>query len=140
MYKGMTIVAAAFLLSYAVADAHENHEHVKHHTDVQMAKLHKMMPRYAKAQALIQASLEKGDVKGVVKQADYILSTTADLKKSTPHKNVEKLNEFQGLAGDLEHDIRGLADAAKKGDLEGARAAFASAARQCNSCHAKFRS
>lgn len=138
MYKIVAIVA--FLMSYAVAGASQEHEHGKHHKDAQMAKLHRMMPRYAKTQALIQAALEKGDLKGVVKQTDYILSTTPDLKKSTPHKNSAQRAEFIGFASDFERDVEAVADAAKKGDLEGARGAFASAVKQCNSCHAKFRS
>ncbi|MBJ6750240.1 cytochrome c [Geomonas anaerohicana] len=139
MIKVMTVIAAAMLLATAVADAHEGQHHDKHHVDAHMAKLHKMMPRYAKAQVLIVTSLDKGDLKGVVKQTDYILSTTADLKKSTPHKNVAKLKDFQGIVSDFERDVTVLADSAKKGDLQGARAAFASVAKRCNSCHETFR-
>lgn len=139
MKNNMTIAAAALLLIAATAHAHEGQQHGNHHVDPQMAKLHKMMPRYAKAQASIQKSLDKDDLKAVAKQTDYLLSTTADLKRSTPHKNSAQLQEFQGIAGDFERDINALAASAKKADLAGARAAFASAATHCNSCHAKFR-
>ncbi|QXE91980.1 cytochrome c [Geomonas subterranea] len=131
--------AAALLLVSAVAYAHQEQHHGDHQGAAQMAKLHKMMPGYAKARALIEKSLEQGDLKGAVTQTDYLLSTTADLKKSTPHKNVERIKEFQGIASDFEQDVNALAAAAKKGDLKGARGSFTSAAKRCNSCHAKFR-
>ncbi|QXE88548.1 cytochrome c [Geomonas nitrogeniifigens] len=135
----MLTAAAALLLVSALADAHQGQHHGDHQATAQMAKLHKMMPRYAKARALIEKSLEQGNLKGVVKQTDYLLSTTADLKKSQPHKNVVQLKEFQGIASGFELDVDALAAAARKGDLEGARAAFTSAVKRCDSCHAKFR-
>lgn len=135
----LAVTAGALLLVSGAAQAREEHQHGKSHAESRMAKLHKMMPRYAKAGALIEASLDKGDLKGVTKQTDYLLSTTADLKKSKPHKNVAQLAEFQKIAAEFELDVNKVAESAKAGDIAGARAAFASAKDRCNSCHTKFK-
>lgn len=139
MKKILAVTAGALLLVSAAAQAREEQQHGKHHAEAQMAKLHKMMPRYAKAQALIEKSLDRGDLKTVAKQADYLLSTTPDLKKSKPHKNVAQLEEFQKIAAEFEVEVNKVTKSAKAGDIAGARAAFASAKDRCNSCHTKFR-
>lgn len=111
----------------------------KHHTDAQMAKLHKMMPKYAKAQARINAALGKGDLKAIAKETAYLLSTTADLKKSKPHRHHADQAEFRRLAASFEQDVKSTAELAGKGDREGAKAAFANAQKSCDACHLKFR-
>lgn len=148
--KGVLILLAGstLLLSGTTALAVEEHghgkghgreEHGKHHNDAQMAKLHKMMPRYGKAQVSISAALESGDLKAIAKETAYILSTTADLKKSKPHKNSAELEEFRKIAAGFEQDVKKTADSVKKGDLAGAKGAFAAARKRCDACHAKFR-
>ena len=153
--KGILIILAGsmLLLSGTTALAAEEHghgkghgreehgreEHGKHHNDAQMAKLHKMMPRYGKAQVSISAALESGDLKVIAKETAYILSTTADLKKSKPHKNPAELEVFRKIAASFEQDVKKTADSVKKGDLAGAKAAFAAARKRCDACHAKFR-
>ena len=148
--KGILILLAGsmLLLSGTTALAAEEHghgkghgreEHGKHHNDAQMAKLHKMMPRYGKAQVSMNAALESGDLKVIAKETAYLLSTTADLKKSKPHKNHAELEEFRKIAAGFEQDVKKTADSAKKGDLAGAKAAFAAARKRCDACHAKFR-
>ena len=129
--KGILILLAGsmLLLSGTTALAAEEHghgkghgreEHGKHHNDAQMAKLHKMMPRYGKAQVSMNAALESGDLKVIAKETAYLLSTTADLKKSKPHKNRSELDEFRKIAAGFEQDVKKTADSAKKGDLAGA--------------------
>jgi len=148
--KGILLLLAGsmLLLSGTTALAAEEHghgkghgreEHGKHHNDAQMTKLHKMMPRYGKAQVSMNAALESGDLKVIAKETAYLLSTTADLKKSKPHKNHAELEEFRKIAAGFEQDVKKTADSAKKGDLAGAKAAFASARKRCDACHAKFR-
>lgn len=136
---GRIWLAVALVLTAATVSAHEGREHGKKHGKAQMTKLHRMMPRYAKAEAKITAALDGGDLKGVVTETDYLNSTLADLKSSKPHKNVAALGEYREIAAGFGKDVKAAADAARKGDSAGAKAAFASAQEKCVSCHAKFR-
>lgn len=121
-------------------DAGKHHDSGKHHgTDKQMAKLHKMMPKYAVAQARINAALEKRDLTTIAKETEYLLSTTADLKKSRPHKHHADIGEFKRIAASFEKDVRSTAEFARKGEIKAAKAAFARAGERCDACHAKFR-
>jgi hypothetical protein len=131
----LTLMAGALLLMGGISFAHEGHGHA----DEQMAKLHQIMPRYAAAQATINMALNKGDTGMVAKEADDILLTTADLKKSKPHKRVDQIKEFRRIAGHFEKDIRATSELAREGDLEAAKKSFANAERQCTACHRKFR-
>ena len=147
MQKIVAFVACAVLITSATAFAKEEQGHGdhhkestgKHHADPQMVKLHKMMPKYAKAQAAISAALQNGDLKAVAPETGYLLSTTADLKKSKPHKNVSELEHFKKIAAGFEQDVKNTAQFAGKGDRAGAKAAFADAQKRCDVCHAKFR-
>lgn len=134
-----SLIAGAILLTGGMSFAHEGEEHGHHHHDAQMAKLHEMMPKYAEAQATINTALEKEDVATVVKETGYLLSTVADLKKSKPHKKLKELADFKKIAGKFEQDVRQTADSARKGDVSGAKAAFAEAQKRCAQCHNKFR-
>lgn len=138
MKRTITALTAVFLVS-GVAFAAAGHGHGKHQMDAQMAKLHKMMPRYGAAQVSINAALDDGDLKTVARETAYLLSTTSDLKKSKPHKNIKELAEFRKIAAGFERDVRKSAEAAKKGDAAGAKEAFAGAEKACDACHAKFR-
>lgn len=139
MIRSIAFLAlSVFVMSRPVL-AKDDHGHNKHHADTQMAKLHKMMPLYAGAQARISAALENGDLGAVAKDTSYLLSTAADLGKSTPHKNRENSGEFRKIAAAFGKDVQATADAAKKGDLGAAKAAFTRAGKHCNACHAKFR-
>jgi len=135
----LALLCCAFLLLEVVAFAHEGGAHGKHHADVQMAKLHKMMPKYAQSQDKINAALEKGDVATVEKETGYLLSTTVDLKKSKPHKRLKELKDFKKLAENFEKDVRLTAELARKGDITGAKASFSEAQKHCAACHTEFR-
>lgn len=121
------------------AFAHGVEKHGKHHRDAQMDRFHKMMPMYAQAQAKINEALNKGDAAAAEAEAQQILATIPDLKKSKPHKNLKKLGTFKKIADAFGTDVKTTADMAKKGDFVGARAAFRKAEERCNECHAKFR-
>jgi cytochrome c556 len=108
-------------------------------TDMQMHKLHAMMPIFAVASARLKLSLEKGDVTAVAAEAGKILSALPDLKKSQPHKNVNQREKFVEFATNLERTVTTTVSLAKKGDLAGARAAFKKAEETCAACHAIFR-
>jgi len=139
MKRFLALLGCAFLLTEGASFASEGKTHGKHHTDMQMTKLHKMMPNYAKSQARINAALEKGDVAAIAKETGYLLSTAADLEKSKPHKKSKELKEFQKLAKEFEKDVKATAESARKEDIEGAKASFSKAEVACDSCHAKFR-
>ncbi|HBA86655.1 MAG TPA: cytochrome C [Geobacter sp.] len=137
--KKVVLLLAVTLTMTGTAFAKEDHAHGGHHSDKQMAKLHKMMPNYAKGQTKIAAALEGGDLQAVLKETDYLLSTTADLKKSKPHKKASELEEFRKLAAGFEMDVKETAETARKGDVPGAKASFAEAQKKCTACHAMFR-
>lgn len=139
MKRFLMMFVCAFSLTAGASFAAEDKAHGKHHPDAQMAKLHKMMPRYAESQASIDAALEKGDTATVAKETEYLLSTTADLKKAKPHKRSKELKEFQKIAKEFEKDVKSTAELARKGDLAGTRASFSSARKRCDACHVKFR-
>lgn len=139
MIRSIAFLALSVFVMSTPVLAKDDHGHNKHHADPQMAKLHKMMPNYARAQAGINAALETGDLATIAKETSYLLSTTADLKKSTPHKNQSRSAEFRKIAAAFERDVRSTADAAGKGNREAAQAAFAGAQKRCDACHRKFR-
>lgn len=121
------------------AFAHGVEKHGKNHRDAQMDRFHKMMPMYAQAQAKINEALNKGDAAAAEAEAEKILATIPDLKKSKPHKNLEKIATFKKIADAFGADVTTTADMAKKGDLAGAKTSFRKAEERCNECHAKFR-
>lgn len=137
LFAAMTAVGV--LAVAASVDAAGGHKHGSHHGDQQMAKLHQMMPRYGAAQASIAAALADGDLKAVVADASYILSTTKDLRQSKPHKHLERLDEYRAIASGFEQEVVKVAKTAEKGDAAGAKAAFEKAQKLCDACHAKFR-
>lgn len=139
MVKVLILLVGTLILAAGSSFAHEGEEHGYHHHDAQMAKLHKMMPRYAKAQSSIEAALEKGDTAAVAKETEHILSTTADLKQCKPHKRLNELKDFQAMAAGFEKDVKSTDHFVRKGDLSGAKTFFAKAQQWCMSCHAKFR-
>lgn len=136
--RGMLLLCAVLALQ-GTSFAHEGHAHGHEQGDTQMARLHKMMPRYQNSQQSISAALEKGDVATVEQQTSYLLSTIPDLKKSKPHKGGKDLGKFRTLAEQFRKDIQVTAALAQKGDMAGAKASFTDAQKQCNACHSRFR-
>lgn len=107
--------------------------------DVQMKKLHAMMPMLSVASAELESALEKGDATAAKVQADKILAAVPDMKKSRPHKNAKQRKKFVELAINFEKTVSSTADLIKKDDLAGAKAAFKKIEEACAACHAKFR-
>lgn len=139
MKRLLALLSCAFLLAAGASFASEGKAHGKHQVDAKMAKLHKMMPKYAKSQTRINAALEKGDAATIAKETGYLLSTAADLKNAKPHKKRKELKEFQRIAEEFEKDVKSTAELARKGDFEGAKASFSNAQKGCADCHIKFR-
>ena len=130
--------ALAMSTLYGVAFAREAEMHGEK-ADMQMHKLHAMMPIFAVASAKLKLALEKGDVTAVAEEAGKILIALPDLKKSQPHKNVDQRGKFVEFATNLEKTVTTTVSLAKKGDLSGARTAFKKAEDTCAACHAIFR-
>lgn len=125
---------------HGVAFAHEAEMHGGiEKADMQMHKLHAMMPIFAVASAKLKLALEKGDVTAVAAEAGKILVAVPDLKKSQPHKNIDEREKFVEFAANLEKTVTTTVRLAKKGDLAGARTAFKKAESTCAACHALFR-
>lgn len=138
MKKTLALLISVLAIAGA-AFAHEGKAHGKGKADAQMAKMHKMMPRYATSETAINAALEKGDAATVAKETDYLLTTTAELKKAKPHKKVKELKDFQRIAESFENDIKLTGELARKGEVQGAKAAFTNAQKWCSACHAEFK-
>lgn len=139
MKKTTMLMVCALALIHGSAFAGGGEKHRTKHSDAQMDRFHKMMPMYAQVQAKVNEALEKGNAAAVEAEAEKILATIPDLKKSKPHKNLKKLGTFKKIADAFSADVKTTADMAKKGDLAGARASFRKAGERCNECHAKFR-
>lgn len=139
MKKTTVMAACALALIHGGAFAHEGEKHGTKHQDAQMDKFHKMMPMYAQVQANINSALEKGDAATVEAEAEKILTTIPDLKKSKPHKNLKKIGTFRKIADAFSAEVTATAALVKKGDIAGAKTAFKKAGERCNECHAKFR-
>ena len=139
MKKVIKLVGCVLVLLQGSAYAHEGEMHGEKHHDARMSKLHKMMPMYAQIQAKVNSAMGKGDAATVAAEAEKILATIPDLKKSKPHKNLKKIGTFRKIADDFSSDVKATAVMAKKGDLAGATAAFKKAGERCDECHSKFR-
>ena len=124
---------------YGVAFAQGSEHGEMAMNDMQMHKLHAMMPTFAVTSAKLKLALEKGDVTTVTAEAGKILAALPDLKKSQPHKNIDQREKFVELATNLEKTVTTTVSLAKKGDLAGARAAFKKVEDTCAACHAIFR-
>lgn len=138
----LVIMCLALVMSalYGVAFAHGTEMHGEMaKTDMQMHKLHAMMPTFAVASAKLKLALEKGNATAVAAEARKILVALPDLKKSQPHKNVAQREIFVKFATNLEKSVTTTVSLAKKGDLAGARTAFKKAEDTCAACHAIFR-
>lgn len=137
---GMLCLMTGLLALYGTAIAHGTEKHGKAAAaDVQMKKLHAMMPMFSLASAELETALEKGNIASVEAEAGKILAALPDLKKSKPHKNVNQRKKFVALAANLESATTSTVDFARKGDLNGAKAAFKKVEEACAACHAKFR-
>jgi soluble cytochrome b562 len=144
MKKMCTISALILVLGLSalcgVASAHGTEMHDKTvQADIQMNKLHAMMPMLSLASAELEAALEKGDATAAKTQADRILAAVPDLKKSRPHRNAKQLKTFVGLAMQLQKTVTATEDLVNKGDFAGAKAAFKKVEKTCAACHARFR-
>jgi len=114
-------------------------DHHGGHADEQMKKLHAMMPMFSIASAELKSALEKGDTEGAKAQADRILATIPDLKKSKPHKNIKQITDFKKIAGKMGADITKIVSLAGSGDFANAKVAFKDMETRCAECHTKFR-
>ena len=136
--KFILLLGAVMVLQGPItASAHDTHG--DHMDDARMKKLHAMMPVFSGASAALELAIDKGDAGAAKVQADRILAAIPDLKKSRPHKNVKEQKKFATLAAKLEENVVLTADHVKKGDFEGAKAAFKKVEEVCAVCHAKFR-
>jgi cytochrome c556 len=134
-----TVACAVFMTATVpVAHAHGKDPHGGH-VDAHMKKLHAMMPMFSLASAELESAIEKGDAAEAKVQADRILASVPDLKKSKPHKNVNQREKFVELATNLDKAVTSVADLAKRGDFAGAKAVFKKVETACVACHAKFR-
>jgi soluble cytochrome b562 len=134
------LAIAGMLGCSSIALAHGTEKHGKTvPADAQMKKLHAMMPMFSMASAELEAALEKGDATAAKAQADRILASVPDMKKSRPHKNSKQLKTFVGLATKLQETVTATADLANRGDFAGAKAAFKKVEETCAACHARFR-
>jgi len=107
--------------------------------DMQMEKLHAMMPVFSIASAELEAALDKGDTAAAKASAVKIMLAVPDLKKSKPHKNVKQHKKFVELATNFEKMISSTIDLIHKDDLAGAKITFKKVEETCAACHAKFR-
>lgn len=143
--KNRTAIAVAYLMlgllgSSEMSFSHGTENYAEMATaDIQMQKLHAMMPIFFVASNRLETALEKGDITTVLVEAGRITAALPDLKKSKPHKNIDQLDKFVELATDLEKSIISVVDLAKKGDFTGAKAVFEKAKNTCDTCHAIFR-
>jgi cytochrome c556 len=126
------------MFSQALAHGTEMHDHSAP-DDMQMHKLHTMMPMFSVASANLETALKKGESGAVETEAQKIIAAIPDLKKSKPHKNVKQQYKFVELATTLGKTVTATASLAKKGDFAGAKAAFKRVEETCAACHAKFR-
>lgn len=107
--------------------------------DVQMKKLHAMMPMFSIASAELETALEKGDSAAALFQAEKIKTAVPDLKKSKPHKNVKQRKKFVDIAIRFDETITSTVALIKNDDIAGAKIAFKKVEELCAACHAKFR-
>jgi len=114
-------------------------DHHGGHADEQMKKLHAMMPMFSIASAELKSALEKGDAEGAKAQADRILATIPDLKKSKPHKNIKQITDFKKIAGKMGADITKIVSLAGTGNFSKATVAFKDMETRCAECHTKFK-
>ncbi|MDD5286281.1 MAG: cytochrome c [Desulfuromonadaceae bacterium] len=135
----LTLAMGSLTLS-AAAFAHGTEKHGKTAAaGAQMKKLHEMMPMFSVAAAGVESALEKGEMTAVEIEADRILDSIPDLKKSKPHKNVKQRKKFVEITTKLEEAVTSTVVLAKKDDLAGAKVAFKKVEETCAACHAKFR-
>ena len=140
MKRTMAITIGAFLLLQRGAFAHEGEMHGHgHQADVQMQKLHAMMPMFAAEQLKAEAALEKGNPEAVGTEIGTMLAAVPDLRKSKPHKNLKHMKIFRSITARFERGLNDTVHLAKKGDFSGAKAAFRNVGERCAECHAKFR-
>ncbi|MEI6824586.1 MAG: cytochrome c [Desulfuromonadales bacterium] len=136
----MLLTAGSMLVMPIEVLAHgtEKHDHMVP-TDVQMKKLHAMMPMFSLASANMETALEKGEIAVLESEAEKITAAIPELKKSKPHKNIKQRSKFVDHASNLEKAVMTTVDLAKKGDLVEAKAAYKKVEETCAACHAKFR-
>jgi cytochrome c556 len=133
----------SFLLTVVtngMAFAHGTELHEKSvSADVQMQKLHAMMPMFSVTSAALESAIEKKDSTAVHTEIKKILTAIPDLKKSKPHKNVKQKKKFIELATNLETALNATASKANNNDFAGAMSSFRKVEETCATCHAKFR-
>ncbi len=134
----VVLFAGMLLIKPIEASAHGKDSHGGT-MDAQMKKLHAMMPMFSVASADLESALEKGDAVAAKIQADRILATVPDLKKSKPHRNINQRKKYVEMATHLGTVVKSTVDLAKNGDYAGAKASFKKVEEACAACHAKFK-
>lgn len=128
------------IVTCGLAFAHGAEKHNKSvSADVQMQKLHAMMPMFSVASAALESAIEKQDSTAVHIETGKILTAIPDLKKSKPHKNIKQKKKFIELATNLETALNATASLANNNDFSGAMSSFRKIEETCAACHAKFR-
>ena len=140
-YMGITLalaLLATVLCTTAFAHGTDTHGAMVP-ADIQMKKLHAMMPIFSIASAELESAIQRADAAGAKVQAERILAEVPDLKKSRPHKNLKLRKKFVELATALEVTVASTADMAAKGDFASSTIAFKKVEKTCTACHATFR-
>jgi len=139
MRKAAALAICALFLLQGGAYAHEGEHHEGHDADMQMQKLHKMMPMYSTTLPKLQTAVEKGDASAAEAEGGAILATIPDLKKSKPHKNLKQLKTFRKIADGFGKQVKETVELVNKGDFAQAKVAAQKVEATCAECHAKFR-
>jgi soluble cytochrome b562 len=145
--NGYALAAVSLLLGSllmngkAIAHSQDNHgmQGASAADELQMKKLHAMMPMFSLASANLETALNKGESGAALSEAQKIITEIPDLKKSKPHKNVKQQGKFVELAVHLGTTVSETVNLAKKGDFAGAKAAFKRVEETCATCHTRFR-
>lgn len=128
------------VVTCGMAFAHGTEKHNKSvPADVQMQKLHAMMPMFSGALAALERALENKNSATVDVETGKMLAAVPDLKKSRPHKNIKQKKKFIEMATNLETALNATASKANNNDFAGAMSSFRKVEETCAACHAKFR-
>ena len=128
-----------FALS-ADAFAHGKAEHGTMMTDdVQMQKLHTMMPMFSKTCAELESAIKKNDRTTVKNCTVKMLAALPDLRETKPHKNVKQRKTYVEMVNKLEVAVKSTTNQINQGNSKGAKESFTMIEEMCVQCHAKFR-
>lgn len=134
---GVVLGVLALCISAFAHDAKLHEKMVP--TDIQMKKLHAMMPMFSRESAGLESAINSRDITALKMHSDKILSAVPDLKKSKPHKNLKQTAEFKILADKLGVDVKTVVSFAEQGDFTEAQRTFKNLETRCAECHSKYR-